>query len=96
MPNTRRMLPFLLLIGLLSMTGCASQPQLVPVASQCPKSPLIPACLATLPQTQQFLPQFQKASQELDQHLTNAEMLLSSSEVKLREALSKPTGTQKP
>ena len=90
------MLLNLLLLGLLSMTGCASQPQLVPVAVPCPKSPSIPACLAAQPQQTAFLPQFQKASQELEQHLTNAEMLQSASETKLREALSKPTGTQKP
>jgi len=96
MPNTRRMLPFLLLIGLLSMTGCASQPQLVPVAVPCPKSPSIPACLAAQPQQTAFLPQFQKASQELDRRLTNANQALKLSETKLREALSKPTGTQKP
>jgi len=90
MPNTRRMLPLLLLIGLLSMTGCASQPQLVPVASQCPKSPSIPDCLATQPQTRQFLPQFQDTSKQLEQRLTTAEQQLMTSEIQLRASLNKP------
>ena len=85
-----------LLLGLLNMTGCASNPQIIPVAVQQAPLPSVPTCLAAQPQTTNFLAQFQTTSTELEAHLLNASQRLALSEMKLREALSKPTGTQKP